>query len=255
MKKKYEKLPNGEIDYSKVDLGNDFRDYPQIFNTPEDIEKIIKERGWVYPVLQNLLNLMKVNRFDLTPTEAKFYLEELFDYIYDVYRVPTEKTYVGVAKWLDHIENSLVFSGLSFVIDNAFQHVYDAYHTRLSTEKFFKENNIARNVAKLESINYFTDIGINEDYYNRTRENVIESFWIKTSRRAIQPVLVGDEAYARVHVYPDRVYIFGCDDSSYTLTTTTREEAIDFATYLKCASPVWCFSKPSLIHDRLEFTN
>jgi hypothetical protein len=254
-KKDYPRLSNGEIDYSKVDAGNCFRDFPKIYSTVEDIEEFILHKNCYYPVLMNLLKLRKENKLNLTPTEDAFYFENLFDYIYDVYRIPTEETYKKVAEWLQHIEYSLVFSGLSYVKCNSYESVRSNWEAKVRLAEFAKESGIKNTKFDLKEINCFIDIGENNDFYNRKDPKLIESFWIKCDKCVIQPIIKGDEAYARVHVYPERVYICGCDDSSYTLFTKTKKEAKEFALYLKCAAPVWNFRYTNIIHHKLEFTN
>ena len=245
-------------DLSKVDIGNDFRDFPQLYKTPNDIEKFIAEHKLNVPVLSNVLKLRKGTKLGLTPTEDKMLFEDLFDYIYDVFRVPVEETYKSMKDWLvNYIEGKLVMNGVNGLKQDYYTNSgkLEHYKMAMDTAKCFKEEGLVyRNAPK--EINYFTDVKVEHpDYYNRTRETIIESFWIKTDRNSNQPVIVGKEAYSRVHVYPDRVYIFGCDDSSYTLETKTEQEAKDFAHLLKCAAPVWNFTYAKYIHKDLKFTN
>ena len=253
-KKEYPKLANGEIDYSKVDISNDFRDFPQLYSKVEDIENFILSRNCCFPVLNNLLKLRKEKKIDITPTEDKFYFDGLFHYIYDVFRVPTKKTYERVQDWLGYIERNLVYGGFSHVEGTAYNSVRQSFKVKIDMNDFYKEKNLGK-FRDIKEINCFHDIGVNKEFYNSPSPKLIESFWIKCDKHVIQPIIVGDEAYARVHVYPERVYIFGCDDSSYSLLNTTEKEAKDFAFYLKCAAPVWNFKFIKVIHPKLEFTN
>lgn len=247
------KLPNGQIDYSKIDRHNDFYLLPALYKTPEDIEKFISQRGLgaKLPILVNLLNLRKRGRLDLTPTEKEFYFQELFDYIYDVYKVPDQETYGEVEKWLKGIEKRLVVGGLSCVIQEAFEFATNRYRQRLELSVLRKKFN------PIKVINYHSDIGDVEHkaYYEPVRKDVTEKFWIKCSRWAGQPAHVGDEAYMRVWNCPDKVYIFGCDDCSYSLFSDNSKEREDFINKLKCAAPVWHFGYLRYMHPKLEFTN
>ena len=244
-------------DLSKVDIGNDFADFPALYDTPDDIEKYIKQRKLNAPVLLNMLKLRKGTLLGLTPTEDEFLFDNLFRYIYDVFRVPVEETYKKMDDWLtDYIEGELVLGGLDLVKKNAYEGVSQRYDAHKRFDEFCDEKELPSK-RFLKEINCFNKIKVDHaDYYDWSKKpNLIESFWIKTDRNSIQPVDVGDEAYARVHVFPDRVYIGGCDDCSWTLYTETEQEAKDFSKYLKCAAPVWNFSYPTTIHRKLEFTN
>lgn len=237
-------------DLSKVDIGNDFRNFPQLYKTPEDIENFIRERNVDVPVLSNLLKLRRENELDMTPTEREFYFASMFGYIYDVYRVPVEKTYGNVIEWLEYIEDCLVFSGFSYFIAEAYQYAYHKY------ERIEFVSKILNRDSTKERINYYSELVVKYlEFYISKRPELIESFWIKSSRSSGQPVAVGDEAYMRVHVYPDRVYIMGCDDSSFTFRSKTEQESRGFAEYLKCGAPVWNFHYFKTIHPNLEFTN
>lgn len=242
-----------EEDLSKVDISEDFMRFPPLFSSPDDIENFIHSRNLSYPVLQNLLRLRKENKLDITPTESNFYFAELFSYIYDVYRVPVEETYKGAQKFLDYIESYLVDSGFDLVIKKSYERLLEDWETRKRLYAF-----LGRRRSKPEFINYYTEIGLNEkenSYYLCSKSELIEQFWIRSCRHSGQPQIVGDEAYMRVYVYPNRVYIFGCDDCSYTLTVKGQKSAKDFANYLKSMAPVWNFSYCKLIHSDLKFTN
>jgi hypothetical protein len=244
-KKEPAKLPNGEIDCLQVDVHNDFRLFDKLFNCVEDIEKFIVDYKVDVPVLNRVLQLRKNNELELTPTETQFYFDNLFDYIYDVYRIPVEYTYVKTKNWLEYIESELVNSGMNGVkIDS-----YNELYYRWEMESRYDES---LQVHPKELINYHTDIGETNPYYNCS--NAIESFWIKTGSNG-QPVGVDDEYYMRVCVKDNSVYIFWCDDCSWTLYTKDVEESKRFALYLKTYAPVWNFSYPQLIHPKLEFTN
>lgn len=237
-------------------LGNEFMKFPAIFKTPDDIWDFIQERNLDLPVLKNLLKLRSENKIELTPTELDFVFKEIFDYVYDVYRVPVEKTYKATAEWLKYIENTLVYDGLEKYIQTAYASAIQTYETGLHLDEILKD--LAPRRELIKEINYYKDIGLDDkekSYYERNDTKVIESFWIKSSGNAGQPQCVGDEAYMRVNVYSDRVYIYGCDDCSYTLETKTEEEAVAFAKLLKCAAPVWNFGYNRTIHRNLEFTN
>ncbi len=242
-------------DLSKVDISNDFRDFAQLYKSPEDIEEFIKVRNISaqLPCLMNILELRKTGKIEVTPTELKFYFDSMFDYIYDVYRVPVEETYVQMERWLEYIEKELVYNGFRWAIAHAFDNLRSRYMTAVRLNKFFDETPTPRNPCPV--INYYKKIECSdEDYYKCKTPGLIEEFWIKSDQWSGQPVTVGDESYMRVWVRPTNVYIFGCDDMSYTLTGT-REEMEEFSDYLKKASPVWNFSYTRLIHPKLEFTN
>jgi len=258
MKKQSLKFPIRDIDLRKVNPANDFRDFPAIFQTPDDIKEFIEERQLDLPVLSNLLKLRKLKQLNFTQIEDQFYFAELFDYIYDVYRVPIEDTYVKTAEWLSGIERSLVYGGVSHMVRHAYEFAMNRYQSKLDVEKFmadfYKEHKVERQNQE-DLINYHTDIGEANEFYHRPQANVLESFWIKTDSCSGQPLRKGDDYYMRVHVYPERVYIFGCDDTSYTLETKNQKEAQDFAKLLKTAAPTWDFNYAKLIHPQLEFTN
>jgi len=249
---KLPKLSNGQIDYSKIDRHNDFHLLPALYSSPEDIEKFIKDRGLSFPVLSNLLKLRREDKLNLTPTESEFYFQELFGYIYDVYKVPDEKTYKDVEKWLEHIESQIVTGGLSAVIAEAFEFATNRYRTQMDFSKIMKRVHPSTKV-----INYYEDIGeVKYKNYYEPNRSVLDKFWIKCSRWAGQPVTVGDESYMRVWVFEDQVYIFGCDDCSYTLYCKNDvKKREDFVRKLKCMVPVWNFNYLNSIHEELEFTN
>jgi len=213
----------------------DYRLFPKLYKNVDDILQFISEHGVVAPVTVNLLNLNKLNKLGLTPTESKFYFEVLFDDIYDVCRIPIECTYIQAQKMIEeHIELVLVQGGLDAVKRDVFDSI-----RQYDTDK---------------EVNYFTYIGCEEDKYYAKNPICLEQFWIRTSLTGIQPIVMDDgEAYARVWVCTDYVHIFGCDDCLYTLTTNDAEISRDFARYLKCAVPVWNFSFPKKIHEELEF--
>lgn len=243
-----------KLDPSKVDIHNDFGNYPKLFKTPNDIGIFIRERDCDFPVLKNLLNLRDLNRLNLTPTESEFLFDEFFDYIYDVYTIPIEQTFIDAEKFLEYLELTLVEGGLISMMNNAYEKVSSRFETSNYIRNSLKEIGVKRKKPKV--INRHKNIG-NVKYpeaYNSTQKSIKEQFWIKSSRRAGQPVNVGEEAYMRVWVYNDRVYIFGCDDCSYTLTGN-KQELKDFVFKLKVAAPVWNFSFPKYIHPKLEFTN
>jgi hypothetical protein len=253
--KKTNPSPKKVVDLSKVDISNDFRDFPQLYSTPEDIQKYIGERKLDVPVLSHILKLRETGKLDATPTELEFYFAELFDYIYDVYRVPVPETYRRMDDWLQHIELELVYGGFAHVRAHAYEFALNRYRTHKESEAIFKDIGVERD--PLPQINCVTKLEIEHhpQFYISTNPKLIESFWIHSSRHSGQPERVGDEAYMRVHVYPDRVYIMGCDDCSYTLRTKNADEAKAFAEYLKTAAPVWCFGNFKQIHKDLEFTN
>lgn len=241
-----------EEDLSKVDISEDFRRFPPLFSSPDDIEQFIHKRNLSYPVIQNLLKLRKENKLSITPTESSFYFASLFDYIYDVYRVPVEATYKGTEGFLDYIEGELVHNGFSSIAKKSYERLPDNWETLKRLNAFLRKR------AKPKFINYYTDIGLSEkenSYYLSADPELIEQFWIRSSLCGGQPQVIGDEAYMRVYVYPNRVYIFGCDDCSYTLTVKSKKAAKDFVNYLKSMAPVWNFSYSKLIHEDLEFTN
>jgi len=247
-------------DLSKVDIGNDFMDFPQLYKTPNDIEKFITEHKLNVPVLSNVLKLRKGTKLGLTPTEDKMLFCDFFYYIYNVFRVPVKQTYKDMKNWLDYLEGRLVMGGIDGMKHDYYMEIVNRYNSKLFVNdllnNFCSKKGVNSTRRTLEETNYYTDLKVEHpDYYNRTSETIIESFWIKNDRNSNQPVRVGKEAYSRVHVYPNRVYIFGCDDSSYTLETKTEQEAKDFAHLLKCAAPVWNFYYATSIHKDLKFTN
>ncbi len=252
MKTEIPRFENGEIDFSKVDVHSDFRLFPRMFSNTTDIENFIKNHNVDAPVMSRILKLKSENKLALTDTESKFFFDSFFDYVYDVFRIPVQYTYDKTKDWLsNYLEKKLIQSGLSSVKEIAFDRVVRNYETRLMLEKLRKKD-------ILKEINCYDFIGEEEEnhaFYNTKQEKWVESFWIKTDLFSIQPIIKKNEAYARVHVYDDRVYIFGCDDCSYTLKTKTRKAAIAFARYLKCASPTWSFSHTKYIHKNLKFTN
>jgi len=222
-----------------IDFGNDFINYDPLFKGVDDIENFImreEDRKARLPVLTNLLKLRKEKKLELTPTENEFYFDMLFNYICDVYRIPHPHTYELVLEWLDHIESSLVYNGLSFAIRKSYELASIKIETTISLLDFCEDKD-----APFDYNNYYTDIGEKNDYYNSKRKNVIESFWVKSSRSSGQPVEVGDESYMRVHVFDDYVYIFGCDDSSYIYKSKNQKELNNFLLYLKHGAPVWNF--------------
>jgi hypothetical protein len=242
-------------DLSKVDISNDFRDFPQLYSCPEDIEKFIIEHKIDAPVLSRILQLRKGTLLGLTPTEDKFIFEEFFDYVYDVFRVPVPETYKRMKEWLtDYLEGQLVMRGIEGIKERAYDSVKHSFDVKLRFVEFCEEEKIPCK-RPLTEINYFKEIEKTNINGSKTDPDLIEYFYIKTDSHGIQPFRVDGEYYARVNVYPDRVYICGCDDFSWTLTTKNENEAKGFARYLKCAAPVWNFCYPKTIHKDLEFTN
>ena len=242
-------------DLSKVDISNEFRDFPRLYNSPADIERFITEHKVQVPVLSRILQLRKGTTLGLTPTEDSFIFEEFFSYIYDVFRVPVPETYKRMTEWLsDYLEGQLIMRGIEGIKERAYDNVRQSYEAHLRFMEIFKDNPRIIEKRKRKEINNFPTIGT-DAAIDKANDRVLETFFIKTDSHGIQPFRVKDEAYARVDVYKDRVYICGCDDFSWTLNTKTAQTARDFARYLKCAAPVWNFCYPKTIHKDLEFTN
>lgn len=221
------------MDIDKTEDLRKFYKLPKLFSSIEDITRFIDDHSDVnrYPVLLNLLKLRNSNALELTPTESEFYFYRLFEYIYDVYRVPNEETFNKVIEWLDGIESRLVYSGMSGVIGWAYMSIKTNFNIAYETAKTLEIE------YEGDYNNFYTDIPTrNSDYY--IRKGVKEQFWVKSSKYSGQPVLVGDEAYMRVIVYDDHVYIFGCDDSAYGWK---GDDVNKFVLYLKHAAPVWNF--------------
>lgn len=258
--------PDGSVDFSKVDPHNDFHLFPKIYQCPEDIEKFILEENLKdeLPLIVDILKCRKTKKLGITTTEDKWYFDELFDYIYDVFRIPLPETKKQVKDWLDvYVTEHLRIYGFSYFKEQSFKNVRQSYKQKKDFQERMKAwpELLKGNVLSLQEINYTNDIGVGEgncnSYYLSSNPDIIEQFWIKSDLIAGQPRCIEEtnEAYMRVWVYPDRVYIFGCDDMSWTLTTKNAEESKDFACFLKCAAPVWNFCYPELIHPNLEFTN
>lgn len=243
--------PDGSIDYSKVDIHNDFGLFPAIFSSPIDIEQFICRREVNVPTLSALLTLRRKGKLEFTPTELKFYFDQMFNYIYDVYRIPIEQTYVDTEKWLDYINLSLVHGGFDYFISNIYScglwsHFLMGQRLNAHLKKYGKD-------SQPELINYHTDISEKSSYYVSER-STIEQFWIKTGQFG-EPVGVDNEYYMRVWVFADHVYIFGCDDCSYMFKGESEEKNKEFALFLKVAVPVWNFKYFKSFHSKLEFSN
>jgi hypothetical protein len=243
-------LPSDEDSLSDL-IHNKFRSFDPIFKSSNDIFDFIKERKLNVPVLTNLLELKFSNRLEMTPTEIEFYFDSMFDYVYDVFRVPHEYTYKETEKWLDYINSKLFLDGINGIIKEEQESAVTKYKTRLEINKLLFTLDVYRYPKE---INYHLNV-CDSPYYIREDTNIIESYWIKSSMDAGQPEVINNEAYMRVHVYPDRVYIYGCDDCSYTLDSDNIEELKEFSKLLKCAAPVWNFNYIKSIHPKLEFTN
>lgn len=216
-----------------VDELKQFYKLPKLFSSIEDITRFIDDHSDVtrYPVLLNLLKLRNSNDLELTPTESEFYFYKLFSYIYEVHRIPNEETFNNVIEWLDGIESDLVHKGLSHVIEWAYMSVNTRFGSAYRAAKYIGKKYTG------DYHNFYKNLPLrNPDYYNR--DNATEQFWVKSSKYSGQPVLVGDEAYMRVIVYDDHVYIFGCDDSAYGWK---GDDVNKFVLYLKHAAPVWNF--------------
>jgi hypothetical protein len=257
-------LIDNSPELAKVDISDDFREHPPLFESPDDIIDFINQfKIETVPILKVLLQLWKskklVTEHEYTETELNFILSETFDYIYDVYRVPVEKTYSGVIKWLEYIESNLLSGGLSLLSKLAYSSIDSNWETTRSIDEFMEEHKIDTNRHRHRKLlNYYTDIGLppeNLKYYTRDGADVVEQFWIKTTYSG-QPEVVGYEAYMRVIVYnTNKVYIFGCDDCSYTLESNDKDEIESFVKKLKYAAPIWDFMFKEFIHRKLEFTN
>ena len=153
---------------------------------------------------------------------------------------------------MDYINLKLFLNGINGIIKEEQESAVSGYKTKIDINNLLLTNlNVNRNVKE---INYHLNVCDNP-YYIREDTNIIESYWIKSSMDAGQPEVINNEAYMRVHVYPDRVYIYGCDDCSYTLDSDNIEELREFSKLLKCAAPVWNFNYIKSIHPKLEFTN
>lgn len=217
----------------KVEEIEKFYKLPKLFSSVEDITTFINNHSDTsrYPVLLNLLKLRSSNGLELTPTESEFYFYRLFEYIYDVYRIPNEETFNNVIDWLDDIESRLVHSGMSGVIEWAYMSINSRFDSAYTTSEILEIE------YEGDYNNFYTNIPTrNSDYY--VRKNAKEQFWIKSSKYIGQPVEIGDEAYMRVIVYDDHVYIFGCDDAAYSWVGPDINK---FVLYLKHAAPVWNF--------------
>lgn len=261
IKKELPRLSDGTIDYSKIDLAEDFGLFPKLFSTPDDIEKFIIDNNVDVPLTKDILKHLKGIKLSITPTEKKFYSEAMFDYIYDVFRIPVPETTKKVIDWLnDWVEDNLRESGFAYFKKHSYESLRDHYNTQLHLKSILEKYHYEQGADSiLPEINFFNDIELDhsKDYYISKAENIVEQFWIRSDMNSGQPVWIKkeNEAYMRVHVYPDRVYIFGCDDMSWTFKARIREDALEFSQYLKCAAPVWNFNYRKLIHPNLEFTN
>ena len=179
------------------------------------------------------------------------YFDEVFGYIYDVYKDRRESTNLKVERWLkDYVEKELINNGFAYFKKLSFQECIPDFNR-------YKKYGPSRKLK--EPINYFKSIEVNGKTmgpFDKGENNkFIESFFIRTDKFRIQPYKSGKEYYATVDVYSDSVYIAGCDDMSWTYTPKTKKDALDFAEYLKRGSPVWNFDYVDLISRELEFTN
>ena len=245
-------LPNGEIDYELIEREDMFChfDLPKIYDSPEDISKFIESQNVNVQATKALLDWRVKKKLNITPTEDQVYFDEVFGYIYDCYRDPRESTNKKVEGWLkDYVEKELIFHGFEYFKKLAFESTCRDY---LRDKKYGIRQD-------REPINYFKSIVVDGKemgpFEKGENNKFIESFFIRTDKVAIQPYYSGEEAYATVDVYSDRIYIAGCDDMSWTYTPKTKKDVLDFAEYLKRGSPVWNFCYTELISRELEFTN
>lgn len=263
MKKTLPLNPDGTVDFSKVDPSNDFDLFPKMFSSIDDIEKFVYENRYELPLIRDIIDHLKKDKLELTPTETKWYSDEMFDYIYDVYRVPIPQTKQEVFNWLtDYVSEYLRNYGFEYFKKESFRNCKMNYDTQVRFDNFTKERGISVKDNSLlpKEINYYpdipTDLSHYNDYYICNKETVIEQFWIRSATYGIPFWVAAEkEAYMRVWVFPTYVYIFGHDDYSWTLETKTEQEAKEFSHYLKCGAPVWNFEYASTIHKDLEFTN
>lgn len=245
-------LPNGEIDYELIEKEDLFCHFylPQIYNSPDDIEQFIDSRNVDVKATKALLEWRKAKKLDITPTEDQVYFDKVFGYIYSVYKDRRESTNLQIEKWLkEYIEKELINHGFS-------------YFKKLAFESCARDFSMAKQFGFKKGrsfVNYYKSIEVDGKemgpFDKGENDKFIESFFIRTSKFGIQPYKSGDEYYATVDVYSDRVYIAGCDDMSWTYTPKTKKDAKDFAEYLKRGSPVWNFCYTELISRELEFTN
>jgi len=262
-KKKLPLNPDGSVDFTKIDPSNDFDLFPPMFSCPEDIEKFIHEENlqWVLLSVTDILQARKNKKLEITPTEDQFYFGAMFDYIYDVFRVPVPETRIKVKDWLDeYVCENLRLYGFEYFKKVSFDRVRRDFDRKVRFEKFITERNIDfKGKEVIREINCYREIPVGEnwgDFHVCYKPELIEQFWIRSSMIYCPFWMPSEEeAYMRVWVFPDRVYIFGQDDASWTLTTNNEEKSKEFARYLKCTAPVWNFEYIELIHPELKFTN
>jgi hypothetical protein len=149
--------------------------------------------------------------------------------------------------------DQLGLSGMEGIKERAYDSLKQHFDVKIRLFEFMKKHPKIKEKREPEEINCHRDI--HPEYADKPSPKAIDWFYIKTDQDSIQPYTIGEEAYALVQVFPNQVYICGCDDMSWTLNTKTKAEALEFALFLKCAAPVWNFSFPKQIHRELEFTN
>lgn len=242
-KKEIPRLENGEVDYSQVDVHNDFRLFPKIFNTPADILNFIQKENVDAPILSKIIQKADNKELEWSDVERDYYLGEFFDYIYDVFRIPVDYTIQETKKWILYLEATVLWEGISGIERRAYESVF---YKIISFE-------CADRIGILDK----TQPVINHHVLNidGNQTDGINSFFIKSDSKAGQPYEFEGESYMRVIVREDSVYISGCDDMSWTLPVKNKEEAENFAEYLKRAAPIWNFQYVKLIHHGLIFTN
>lgn len=121
---------------------------------------------------------------------------------------------------ISYLESTLTLGGLtSLLSDRAYRDFQSSF----------------RNPDLLDIVNCYNFEDIAE--YAYSVDSIIDKFLILTDGFN-QDFLYGQEMYSSVSVSKERVYIYGSDDSSYTLDCPSEEKAIEQANLLKCISPV-----------------
>lgn len=125
---------------------------------------------------------------------------------------------------ISYLESILILGGLESLLSDR------AYRDFQSSE-----NTTFRNPDLLDIVNCYNFEDI--DKYAYSVGSIIDKFLILTDGFN-QDFLYGQEMYSSVSVSKERVYIYGSDDSSYTLDCPSEEKAIQQANLLKYISPV-----------------
>ena len=204
-----------------------------------DIEDFIQKRTVSVPFVYSLLRARETKQLDITPTEEDFYFRRAFYYGYNL--ISMSKSNGKIIEWLKRLDQNLMNAGFNHIKKNAYSFP--------ELGNYWEDMDLTKYAEK--DLNCYPALDGNEAL--KIDVPLLEHFYIKTDRHYTEPFIVGEEAYAAVNVYSNRVSIYGEGDFSWGFDGN-QSLCKRFALHLKLGAPVWNFQFPRQIHPDLKIT-